>query len=174
LIPRVVLPQCFLSRGTSMRRAPSSILRLRCGVCLYMPIIVLIPFFPSSQLSQAARYQEDKPKRASNEASPMLTPAPNRAAASHDIHPVNDAQPPPFPGMPLPVRISNTPRAVTQQIHVASSLELRKYSYLDTASLAKTISISAAAPRKYICNNLERHPLHKDYVSKYILKLCRD
>ncbi|KAJ7921456.1 hypothetical protein B0H13DRAFT_2318350 [Mycena leptocephala] len=88
------------------------------------------PFFPSSQMSQAAQYQEDKPERASNEVSPMLTPSPNRAAAGHDAHSVNDAEPLPSPGMPLPVQISDTPRTVAQQIHVASGLELQKYSYL--------------------------------------------
>ncbi|KAJ7921444.1 hypothetical protein B0H13DRAFT_2318341 [Mycena leptocephala] len=62
----------------------------------------------------------------------MLPPSPIQAAVGHDAHSVNDAQPPPSPGMPLPVQISDTPH---------------------TASLAKTISISAAAvatPRKHM------------------------
>ncbi|KAJ7921446.1 hypothetical protein B0H13DRAFT_2655962 [Mycena leptocephala] len=66
------------------------------------------------------RHEEDKPKRVSSEVSPMLTPAPNRAAA-HDIHPVNDTQPPPSPGMPQP-HMPDTPRSRnTPTLHPVSS-----------------------------------------------------
>ncbi|KAJ7809598.1 hypothetical protein B0H13DRAFT_2685785 [Mycena leptocephala] len=48
----------------------------------------------------------------------MLTPAPNRAAAAHDIHRVNDAQPPPSPSMPQPAHAGHS--SIAQHPHFAS------------------------------------------------------